>query len=95
MISKSKFKTINNVLGWITRIVLLYYLSTHRFSSEGFNFIILWSLFGLSSLSIVIDEKFFKNNFTLKKNKMHIFTIIVSIVCIIIELISPLKSLIL
>lgn len=90
MISKSKVKTINSILGCILRIILICYLSVYKFS-EGFNFIIFWSLFGLSSLSDVLYEKNFTNNFTLKKNKMHIFAIIVSTLCIISELISPLK----
>ncbi|MBB6218879.1 putative membrane protein [Anaerosolibacter carboniphilus] len=87
MISKYTFQTINNIVGWIISVSLiglgLFHLFVHKISLNGSNFIILWSLIGLSRLSNIIDAKFFENNFSLKNNWHSVFGVVTSIIFII------------
>ncbi|MBB6216565.1 hypothetical protein HNQ80_002667 [Anaerosolibacter carboniphilus] len=87
MISKSTLQTINNIVSWIISILLtglgIFHFFVHKISLGGSNFIILWSLIGLSRLSNIIDAKFFKNNFSLKSNWYSVFGVVTSIIFII------------
>lgn len=93
VISKSTFKTINKGLDWTIRIILisaaLYHFFVHKISLKGLNFIIFWSLIGLNNLFIVIDAKFFEDDFTIKENRWSIFMIAMSIIFVTLELILP------